>query len=97
MPQVYVRDVDLSTLPPGAAARVVAVDLDEGARVRLRELGLRPGGDVRVTHRAAFGGLVVAVGADRFAVDARTATRIAVDPGPVDVAPASPSPAGATS
>jgi len=83
LPQVYVHDVELSSVPAGGSARVVDVDLDDGPRVRLRELGLRPGGDVRVTHRGAFGGLVVAVGADRFAVDARTASCIRVVPGPV--------------
>ncbi len=93
MPQVYVRDVDLSRLRPGECARVVGVDLDDAPRARLRELGLRPGGEVRVTHRAAFGGLVVAVGADRFAVDARTAVRVRVD----DATPAHPPAAGVAS
>jgi ferrous iron transport protein A len=31
-----------------------------------------------VTHRAAFGGRVVGIGADRFAVDAATCARIEV-------------------
>ncbi|UZN03994.1 FeoA family protein [Cellulomonas sp. S1-8] len=74
--------MELSGVPTGGSARVVAIDLDDGPRVRLRELGLRPGGDLRVTHRGAFGGLVVAVGADRFAVDARTASHVRVDVGP---------------
>ena len=82
MPQVYVRDVELSGIPAGGSARVVRVDLDDGVRVRLRELGLRPGGELHVTHRAAFGGLVVAVGADRFALDARTVARIHVEQAP---------------
>ncbi|ADG73510.1 FeoA family protein [Cellulomonas flavigena DSM 20109] len=69
--------MDLRSVPPGGSARVVAVDLDDGPRVRLRELGVRPGRVVQVTHRSAFG-LVVAVGADRFAVDARTAAAIGV-------------------
>lgn len=78
MPHLYVDDVELSGVPTGRSVRVVRVDLDDGPRGRLRELGLRPGGDVRVTHRGAFGGLVLAVGADRFAVDARTASSIRV-------------------
>lgn len=70
--------MDLLHWPPGADARVVAVDVDRSARFRVGELGLRPGAVVRVTHRAAFGGRVVAIGAERFAVDAATCARIEV-------------------
>ncbi|GIG40879.1 FeoA family protein [Cellulomonas phragmiteti] len=84
--------MDLSGVPTGGTARVAGLDLEDGPRVRLQELGLRPGGELRVTLRGAFGGLVVAVGADRFAVDARTAACIRVAPvagarGATDVAP----------
>ena len=72
--------MDLADLSTDADARVVAVDLDHGMRLRLSELGLRVGARIRVTHRAAFGGRVVAIGADRFAVDARTCACIAVEP-----------------
>ncbi|MCC2313890.1 FeoA family protein [Cellulomonas xiejunii] len=85
--------MDLSSVPTGGFARVLSVDLDEGPRVRLRELGVRPGGELRVTQRGAFGGLVVGVGADRFAVDASTAASIRVAP---VVGPAAPA-AGPTS
>ncbi len=71
--------MDLGHWPAGAEGRVVAVDLEQGTRLRLSELGLRSGALVRVTHHAAFGGRVVAVGADRFAVDAATCARIQVD------------------
>ncbi len=57
---------------------VVRVDVDPSAVLRLSELGLRPGATVQVTHRAAFGGRVVGIGADRFAVDAATCAQIEV-------------------
>ncbi len=70
--------MNLAQWPVAAEGRVVAVDLDQSVRLRLGELGLRPGSVLRVTHRAAFGGRVVAIGADRFAVDAATCQRIEV-------------------
>lgn len=78
LPHLYGRGMDLLHWPPGADARVVAVDVERSARFRVGELGLRPGAVVRVTHRAAFGGRVVAIGAERFAVDAATCARIEV-------------------
>lgn len=60
--------MDLSQLDEGVEATVVALSSPE-QELRLRELGLRPGARVRVTLHAAFGGRVVAVGADRFALD----------------------------
>ena len=71
--------MDLGHWPSHADGRVVAVDLDGSTRLRLSELGLRAGAIVRVTHRAAFGGRVVAIGADRFAVDRGTCTRIQLE------------------
>ncbi|MGV8977850.1 MAG: FeoA family protein [Cellulomonas sp.] len=68
--------MDLGHWPTDTEAKVVTVDLEHATRLRLSELGLRAGAIVRVTHRAAFGGRVVAIGADRFAVDGRTCTRI---------------------
>ncbi len=58
--------------------RVREVDLDDP--LRAAELGLRPGTVVRVTQRGAFGGVVLAVGGARVAVDARTARHITVEP-----------------
>jgi ferrous iron transport protein A len=72
--------MDLGDCGPGDAVRVLDVALDDGMRRRCRELGLRPGVVVHVTHRAAFGGRVVAVGADRFALDGRTCGQVAVEP-----------------
>lgn len=70
--------MNLGQWPVATQCRVVAVDLDQSMRLRLGELGLRPGSVLSVTHLAAFGGRVVAVGADRFAVDAATCGRIEV-------------------
>ncbi|MFF1530850.1 ferrous iron transport protein A [Cellulomonas sp. NPDC058312] len=74
--------MDLGELPPHTPGRVRAVGLEPAHRLRLAELGIRPGARLRVTHRAAFGGRVLAVGADRFALDATTCARIQVDAEP---------------
>ncbi|GEL95271.1 hypothetical protein CCO02nite_19290 [Cellulomonas composti] len=58
---------------------MVDVDLDDPVRRRFRTLGLAPGAVVQVTHRGAFGGRVVGVGADRLAIDAGTCRRVAVE------------------
>lgn len=71
--------MDLGSCTPGDVVRVTDVRLDDGMRRRCRELGLRPGVVVHVTHRAAFGGRVVAVGADRFAIDGRTCACVLVE------------------
>lgn len=79
--------MNLGEWPVATAGRVVRVDLDRRHRLRLGELGVRPGSLVRITYRAAFGGRVVSVGADRFALDATTCARIEVAaPGPATVA-----------
>ncbi len=78
LPDHYVRGMNLGQWPVGTEGRVVAIDLEQSMRLRLGELGLRPGSSFRVTHLAAFGGRVVAIGADRFAVDAATCGRIEV-------------------
>ncbi len=70
--------MNLSTSPVGQDVTIVGLDVDAGLALRMRELGLRPGAVVRVTHRGA-GGRVVAVGSDRFALgtEACTAVRLA--------------------
>ncbi|QAY62863.1 ferrous iron transport protein A [Xylanimonas allomyrinae] len=72
--------MDLRLCPAGTSAEVRWVDLDDEERTRLRELGLREGAVVHVVHCGAFGSRVVAVGADRFAIDGRTCACIGVDP-----------------
>jgi ferrous iron transport protein A len=46
---------------------------------RLRELGIGLGATLVVAQRTAFGGRLVQVGADRFALDAATAAGIEVE------------------
>lgn len=70
--------MDLADCPLDTDVTVLAVDPDCEACLRMRELGLRVGTCVRVTHRGPAGARVVAVGATRVAVDALTAARIAV-------------------
>jgi ferrous iron transport protein A len=65
--------------PLDTDVRVRAVRVASDAALRMRELGLRPGGTVRVIQRAAFGGRVVATGAGRLALDGATAARVDVE------------------
>jgi ferrous iron transport protein A len=55
------------------------VGLDAGVGLRMYELGLRAGALVRVTHDCGPQGRVVAVGAERFALDRRTCRAILVE------------------
>lgn len=59
--------------------RIVDVDVDVRSGLRLSELGLRPGALVEVTHDVRSQGRVVAVGAERFALDQRTCGGIRVE------------------
>ncbi|WP_050758186.1 FeoA family protein [Xylanimonas cellulosilytica] len=72
--------MNLRRCTAGTAAEVRWIDLADDERARLRELGLREGAVVHVVHCGAFGGRVVAVGADRFAIDGRTCSCIDVTP-----------------
>ncbi len=72
--------MDLASCAPGDTVCVVGVCLDDGMRRRCRELGLCVGALVRVTHRGAFGGRVLALGAHRLAVDATTCAAVEVAP-----------------
>jgi ferrous iron transport protein A len=69
----------LSALPPGSTARLCDVRLATAARLRLAELGLRPGAVVRVVNRTPGGGCVVGLGTSRVAVDRHTARNVAVE------------------
>jgi len=71
--------VDLTCCRQGACARILGLDIEPGICLRLCELGLRPGALVEVTHGTGRQGRVVALGAERFALDARTCARIAVE------------------
>ncbi|KGM12835.1 FeoA family protein [Cellulomonas bogoriensis] len=68
--------MDLLTCPLTTPVRVVRTG--EAPALRLEELGVRPGTTVQVVQRTPFGGRVLAVGADRIAVDRATALMVTV-------------------
>jgi len=72
--------MDLRGCRQGSAVEVRWIDLDEGERNRLRELGIREGALLHVVNCGAFGAKVVALGADRFAIDGGTCACITVVP-----------------
>jgi ferrous iron transport protein A len=71
--------MDLGCCCTGTCARILDVDVEPGMCLRLRELGLRAGALVEITHDAGRQGRVVALGAERFALDARTCAAIRVE------------------
>jgi ferrous iron transport protein A len=73
-------DMTLPECPPGAELRVIGLRLAAADAFRLSEMGIRPGTVAHVTQHAAFGGRVLAVAGSRFALDARTAALIDVEP-----------------
>lgn len=68
----------LGSVAVGAEATLVGLDLANATRLRLSELGLRPGAVVRVLNRTPGGGRVVGLGAGRVAVDRATAGAVTV-------------------
>jgi ferrous iron transport protein A len=66
---------------PGVPVRLTAVRLEPADRLRLAELGLRPGAVVTVLRRMAGGARLIALGTSRIAVDPRTARALAVEDG----------------
>lgn len=71
--------MDLSEAPVGASLRVGAVVCAPATRLRLAELGLRPGEQITVTHRTSGGGRVVSVDHCRIALDRATLRSVEVD------------------
>lgn len=69
----------LSKCPRNSRGRLVSIDVDSAYRLRLQELGLRPGAEFFVANRAAFGGVVINIAGTRVAVDARSARHIEVE------------------
>ena len=72
--------MDLACCGEGVCARIVDLAVEPGMCLRLRELGLRPGALVEVTHDGGRQGRVLALGAERFALDLRTCALIGVEP-----------------
>lgn len=69
----------LSQCPKQVRAKVAELDISEENLLRLHELGLRPGVNLRVVNHAAFGGVVVNIDGARVAVDHRSAHHINVE------------------
>ncbi|BDO43520.1 FeoA family protein [Cellulomonas sp. NTE-D12] len=86
--------MELGACRAGTVARIVRVDVDPAARLRFGELGLRTGALVQVTHDVGAQGRVVAVGADRFALDSATCARITVEPVTAGAPVPAPAPTG---
>lgn len=59
-------------------ARLHRITADRELRLRLLELGFVPGAELRVVGRGLTGGLVVAHGDTRTALDTRTAAALVV-------------------
>lgn len=68
-------------LAVGECAILGVPEVDRPQRIRLAELGLRPGQPVTVVQRAVGGARVVSVADSRIALDSRTAGRIPVTRG----------------
>jgi len=75
-----ISGMDLLTCSRGSTVEVQWIDLDDNERTRLRELGIREGAVLHVVNCGAAGTKVVALGADRFAIDGQTCACIAVVP-----------------
>jgi ferrous iron transport protein A len=72
-------NLTLQTCPIGQSSCVVRMSMCPEDCRRLRELGIGPGVTLVVAQGTAFGGRLVQVGADRFALDAATAAGIEVE------------------
>jgi ferrous iron transport protein A len=64
----------------GSWLRVRRVTGDRRHRRRLAELGFVPGAVLSVASRSVHGGLILALGDSRVAVDAATAATLVVEP-----------------
>lgn len=72
------RHTGLAAAELGVPLRVAAVGVTGPERLRLAELGLRPGAVVTVLARLSGGGRLVGLGSGRIAVDPRTARALSV-------------------
>ncbi len=70
----------LSEAAIGSHHTIRSVDLPEAHRHRLAVMGIRPGATLRVSLSAGVNGRVLAIGADRIALDTAACGRIGVVP-----------------
>ncbi|MBF0943586.1 MULTISPECIES: FeoA family protein [unclassified Actinomyces] len=71
--------MQLSQFPLRTRARLGNMEVSPEHRLRLYELGVRPGSEFFIVNKAAFGGLVVNIAGARVAVDRRSARAIEVE------------------
>ena len=69
----------LDDAPVGASLRILVTSGPDDARLRLAELGIRPGEHVIVIQRTSGGGRILGLGDGRIAVDRPTARRIEIE------------------
>ncbi|MFE7663217.1 FeoA family protein [Streptomyces celluloflavus] len=82
---------------PGTRVRVAEVRVPVADRLRLAELGFVRGAEIRVVGRGTAGGLLVALGDARVALDGATAAGVRVlPPSPTDPATSGPAAGTAT-
>ncbi len=67
------------TLDFVGSATVTTVTAPDTVRRRLAEMGIRSGSHIRVLHRTTGGGLVIAVGGARVALDSSLAAAVETD------------------
>ena len=72
-------DMQLSQFPLRTRASLGNMEVSPEHRLRLYELGVRPGSEFFIVNKAAFGGLVVNIAGARVAVDRRSARAIEVE------------------
>ena len=70
----------LRECPPGSRVRLRGMRGRPASHRRLLELGFVPGAIIRVVGRGAVGGMVIALGDARVALDARTGGSMVVEP-----------------
>lgn len=69
----------LKDCPVLTPVRLVSFECPTAQRLRMQELGLRPGMQLVVIQKAAFGGRVINIRGSRVAVDAASSRRMEVE------------------
>ena len=73
------RPTGLIASAVGATVRLTGIDIGAAERLRLAQLGLRPGALFTILARTSGGGRLIALGTSRIALDRSTARRLAVE------------------
>ncbi|MBN2752835.1 MAG: ferrous iron transport protein A [Rhodospirillaceae bacterium] len=70
--------VSLTQAPIGQSLRIVGIDGGRAIRLRLATMGLREGGEIRLSHAASAGPVVVEIGGGRLVLGTGMAEKILV-------------------